>query len=74
MLPCQRHPEMFFAESPAVLDRARKLCAQCPVRTECLAGALERGEPHGVWGGEILVDGVAVAHKRGRGRPRKGVA
>jgi WhiB family redox-sensing transcriptional regulator len=74
MLPCHRHAELFFAESPTVLAQAQRLCAECPVREMCLAGALERREPHGVWGGEILVDGVVVASKRGRGRPRKVVA
>jgi WhiB family redox-sensing transcriptional regulator len=70
-LPCQREPELFFAESPRVLDQAKALCAGCPVRDICLAGALDRHEPHGVWGGQIFVDGVVVATKRGRGRPRK---
>ncbi|HZI45593.1 MAG TPA: hypothetical protein VFD53_10255, partial [Ilumatobacter sp.] len=37
----------------------------------CLSGALERGEVYGVWGGEIVVDGVIVSVKRGRGRPPK---
>ena len=71
MLPCHRHPELYFAEQPAVLARAQALCAGCPVAAECLAGAVERREPHGVWGGEILLRGVVVASKRGRGRPRK---
>ena len=36
-----------------------------------LAGALERQEPWGVWGGQLLVQGAVVARKRPRGRPRK---
>lgn len=71
MLPCHRHAELYFAESPTVLDRAKRLCTGCPVREECLAGALARREPHGVWGGEILIGGAVVAVKRGRGRPPK---
>jgi hypothetical protein len=31
--------------------QAAALCASCPVRTACLAGALARNERHGVWGG-----------------------
>ena len=70
-LPCHVHdPELWFAESPADLDRAKALCATCPVRRECLAGALRRGEPCGVWGGEIVQHGRVVPFKRGRGRPR----
>ena len=30
---------------------AKKICASCCVRDECLASALERHETHGVWGG-----------------------
>ena len=69
--PCQDYPDLFFAESPLAVDRAKALCADCPVRALCLAGALERHEPWGVWGGELLVQGRVVAGKRGRGRPRK---
>jgi WhiB family redox-sensing transcriptional regulator len=43
----------------------------CPARLACLAGALERREPWGVWGGEIFERGVIIARKRPRGRPRK---
>lgn len=72
-LPCRRHddPDLWFAEDPAELERAKQLCADCPVRAACLAGALSRGEPWGVWGGEILERGAVVARKRPRGRPRK---
>jgi WhiB family redox-sensing transcriptional regulator len=30
---------------------ARKICAGCPVRMECLAFALSNGEEFGIWGG-----------------------
>jgi WhiB family redox-sensing transcriptional regulator len=71
-LPCRSgDPELFFAESPADLEFAKTLCTTCPVRAECLAGALERREPWGVWGGEIFLQGVVIPRKRPRGRPRK---
>ena len=71
-LPCRvGDPDLWFAESPAQLEQAKSLCAQCPVRRVCLAGALDRGEPWGVWGGEIFDHGVVIARKRPRGRPRK---
>ena len=69
--PCQRRPELFFDTRGRTLDVAKELCATCPVREECLSQALQRGEPHGVWGGQILVDGAVVAVKRGPGRPRR---
>jgi WhiB family redox-sensing transcriptional regulator len=71
-LPCRSaNPDLFFAESPADLERAKLLCAVCPIRTICLANAIERQEPWGVWGGEIFDQGVIIARKRPRGRPRK---
>ena len=71
-LPCQvNDPDLWFAERPADLERAKQLCATCPVLDACLAGALERREPIGVWGGQIFDEGVIVSFKRGRGRPRK---
>jgi WhiB family redox-sensing transcriptional regulator len=70
-LPCHVHdPDLWFSDSPADLERAKALCATCPVRRECLAGALRRREPCGVWGGEILQRGQVLPFKRGRGRPR----
>ena len=74
-LPCRvEDPDLWFAETPAQLETAKALCADCPVRSACLAGALDRGEPWGVWGGEIFERGVVIARKRPRGRPRKVVA
>src|SRR5262249_700347 len=71
-VPCRTHdPELWFAESPADVERAKSLCQSCPVISACLAGALERREPWGVWGGELVVAGVVVPRKRPRGRPRK---
>ncbi|GAB3284898.1 WhiB family transcriptional regulator [Parasphingorhabdus pacifica] len=70
-IPCRRDPDRWFAESPAELERAKSLCRECPIKTQCLTGALSRGEPWGVWGGEILAHGAVVERKRPRGRPRK---
>jgi WhiB family redox-sensing transcriptional regulator len=71
-LPCRREdPELWFAETPADVELAKALCVDCPVRRECLAGALERREPWGVWGGQLFLQGVVIPRKRPRGRPRK---
>jgi WhiB family transcriptional regulator, redox-sensing transcriptional regulator len=71
-LPCRRYdPELWFAESPADVESAKALCIDCPVRSLCLDGALERREPWGVWGGQLFIQGVVVPRKRPRGRPRK---
>jgi WhiB family redox-sensing transcriptional regulator len=71
-LPCRTFdPDLWFADSPAELELAKSLCVECPLRVECLAGAIERAEPWGVWGGEIFERGAVVPRKRPRGRPRK---
>jgi WhiB family redox-sensing transcriptional regulator len=71
-VPCRvQNAELWFADTPAELERAKTFCETCPARQACLAGALERREPWGVWGGEIFERGAVVARKRPRGRPRK---
>ena len=71
-LPCRSgDADLWFAETPAELERAKGLCAQCPIKAECLTGALSREEPWGVWGGEIFERGTIIPRKRPRGRPSK---
>lgn len=73
-LPCrsgEADPDLWFAEAPADLERAKALCGTCPIRAECLEGAKRREEPWGVWGGEIFDRGVVIPRKRPRGRPSK---
>jgi WhiB family redox-sensing transcriptional regulator len=71
-IPCRSNDaELWFAESPVDVELAKSLCQTCPARDACLAGALERREPWGVWGGELFAQGVVIPRKRPRGRPRK---
>jgi WhiB family transcriptional regulator, redox-sensing transcriptional regulator len=70
-LPCTENPELFFAEAPEDIEQAKALCQGCRARINCLEGALERREPWGVWGGELLLRGTIIPRKRPRGRPRK---
>lgn len=71
-LPCQQHdPGLWFAEAPVELERAKALCARCPIRLACLAVAVDHAEFAGVWGGHLFDRGRIVPHKRPRGRPRK---
>jgi WhiB family transcriptional regulator, redox-sensing transcriptional regulator len=45
-------PAMFFPAVGASAAEAKRFCAaRCPVRFECLAYAIRRGERFGVWGG-----------------------
>jgi WhiB family redox-sensing transcriptional regulator len=74
-LPCQfADADLWFSENPNDLEQAKALCGDCPLRKECLTEALDRREPWGVWGGEIFDQGVVIARKRPRGRPRKNQA
>lgn len=71
-LPCRgAEQELWFADAPAALERAKALCQSCPAVTACLEGALDRREPWGVWGGQLLCEGRVIPRKRTRGRPRK---
>lgn len=62
---------LFFSEELQDIAAAKRLCARCPAILACLEGALERREPWGVWGGQLLLNGKILAHKRRRGRPPK---
>lgn len=44
-------PEMFFPPGDKPGMQARRICASCPVRENCLAYAIIVDEPFGIWGG-----------------------
>ena len=49
-------PELFFPNGTggtitSAINNAKKVCASCLVRTECLDWAVETGQYNGVWGG-----------------------
>jgi WhiB family redox-sensing transcriptional regulator len=50
-LCAQTDPGAFFPGKGESAAAAKAVCLRCPVRAECLADALERDEPYGVWGG-----------------------
>lgn len=50
-LYAQTDPEAFYPEKGGSTRSAKRICADCPVRSECLLDALDRGEEFGVWGG-----------------------
>ena len=66
-LPCQHeNPRLWFSHLPAELNLAKLYCGGCPRRQPCLAGAVERAEPTGVWGGQIFDRGRIIDHKTAR--------
>lgn len=63
--------DLYFSEEVADIVAAKEICTDCPVIAPCLEGALLRGEPCGVWGGQLFDDGKIISQKRRRGRPPK---
>lgn len=59
MTPCRTvDPELFFDLDRA--DAAKRICGGCSVAAACLASALERDEPWGVWGGQSTEERQAM--------------
>ena len=50
-LCAQTDPEAFFPEKGGSTREAKKICASCEVRNQCLEYALENDERFGIWGG-----------------------
>lgn len=45
-------PELFFpGRGRSSNAEAKRVCAGCPVRVQCLNYSLDNGEKYGVWGG-----------------------
>jgi WhiB family redox-sensing transcriptional regulator len=44
-------PAVFFPERGEPTGEAKRICASCVVRDQCLEWALANGERYGIWGG-----------------------
>jgi WhiB family redox-sensing transcriptional regulator len=56
-------PDELFVQG-AAQNRAKTLCVGCPVRTECLADALDNRVEFGVWGGMTERERRALLRQR----------
>ena len=59
----QASPDQLFVRG-AEQNKAKQLCAGCPVRTECLAEALDNQIEWGVWGGMTERERRALLRRR----------
>ncbi len=50
-LCAQTDPEAFFPEKGGSTREAKRVCARCPVRQQCLEYAVAHDERFGIWGG-----------------------
>jgi WhiB family redox-sensing transcriptional regulator len=57
-------PDELFVKGQSAQNRAKRICRGCPVRTECLADALDNGNNFGVWGGMTERDRRALLRRR----------
>jgi WhiB family redox-sensing transcriptional regulator len=57
------NPDTLFVQG-AAQNRAKAVCMGCPVRTECLADALDNRTEFGVWGGMTERERRALLRKR----------
>jgi WhiB family transcriptional regulator, redox-sensing transcriptional regulator len=72
-------PAVFFPSDGVGVEVARRYCAECPVKMQCLEYALEHGIDHGVWGGASERERRRIARSRraqvpqtgGKGAPRR---
>lgn len=55
-LCAQTDPALFFPDKGGSTREAKRVCASCPVRIQCLESALDNDERHGIWGGLSEVD------------------
>ena len=44
-------PDLWFSEVPEDIERAKQVCAGCPVAVQCFRAAEANGEQFGVWAG-----------------------
>ncbi|MEU2770641.1 WhiB family transcriptional regulator [Streptomyces diastaticus] len=56
-------PDELFVEG-AAQNKAKAVCTGCPVRTECLAHALDHRIEHGIWGGMTERERRALLRRR----------
>lgn len=63
-----KNPQWWYPSQGGATHAAKalRICATCPVKTECLDWAIEAGEGHGIWGGLMEAERRREARRRER--------
>lgn len=59
-------PNDAWTSHPEQEAAAKAVCATCPVRAQCLALAIEKGDQHGIFGGTTPNERRAIQRRRAR--------
>lgn len=59
-----------YEKDKAAEEKAKRVCARCPVQEECLSWAIENGEQWGIWGGKTPEERKAPPHSSQQGEAR----
>jgi len=57
-------PDLFFPSDGVGVEVARRICADCPVKSPCLEYAMANHIDHGVWGGTSERERRRIARRR----------
>lgn len=62
-------PSLFFPSDGVGVEVAKRVCADCPMKADCLDYALDNRIDHGVWGGTSERERRRILKARGARRP-----
>jgi WhiB family redox-sensing transcriptional regulator len=68
---CRGRSDLFFTFDPTKIAQAKAICAECPVRPECRAFALDTRQEYGVWGGMDETQRMRMLRRKRRPGPDK---
>jgi WhiB family redox-sensing transcriptional regulator len=64
---CRDHNgDLWYADKPHLVDRAKEICASCPSLQPCLQWALDSNERYGVFGGHTYQERVNLVRRTTR--------
>lgn len=66
-LCAETDPELFHPEQGSSNRPAKRVCAACSARVQCLDWALDHPTERGIWGGTTQAERLAILKKRARG-------